>query len=137
MLVAYRPLERETARAVLADGLPRVARYVEVFDDETTGAEVEHVFYRDGALARSMSAADWLATRGPLPAGPTPQQITQAQAAQDAERAKKEQMRASLRAALGPLKGKAPGQWGLPEMRALLAVLLEERGMLDGDGGVG
>lgn len=137
-LVAYRPLERETARVVAEDGLPRVARYVEVFDDDTTGAEVEHVLYMDPAapLPQSMAATDWLATRGPLPAGPTPQQITQALAARDAERAKIEQTKAGIRVALAPMKGKKPAQWTLPEIRDLLAVLLDQAGFLDSDGGV-
>lgn len=101
---------------VAADGLARPCPDRDIPD-------VTHMLFLDGGVVRSCLVEEWGAEQVAL-------------AAKDAERTKKEQMRGSLRAALVPLKGKKPAQWGLPEIRDLLAVLLEEKGLLDGDGAV-
>ena len=56
-------------QAVDHDGLARVAEY----DDDS-----QHVLYVEGDVVRSLLAADWLATRGPLPTDPTPEQVNAA-----------------------------------------------------------
>lgn len=100
--------------AVEVDGLPREAGY----DDGLV-----RMLYRDGAVARSCLLADWPAEQAAL-------------AARDAERQQRTAARAALRAALTPIRGKQPAQWSLPELRDLVAVLLDQAGLLDSDGAV-
>ena len=104
----------QLSNAVLSDGQPRQA----TADDGT-----EHMLFRDGEVVRSVLLADW-------PAEQT------AQAARDAARAKRIALRQSISDAAQAHAGKRANGLTLPELRDLVLVLLEERGMLDDDGNV-
>ncbi len=140
VLSGYRPLDPTAYDAVAADGLPRVARYLEIFTDdagqETTGAEVQHVLYLNGGpLPQSMLASVWLATRGPLPIDPTPQQSADAVAAIEAARVaalaaattKRQQILAIAQSAVGMRVDLLSNI----QVRSLFAVILYEEGALD------
>lgn len=123
-----RLLDPERHFAVERDGLPRVADY----DDGS-----QHVLYLDGDLVRSLAAADWLATRGPLPSDPTPQESAMAIAARETGRATRQAdaiiLRSQIRTAARALAGKKPTQWNTQELRELVALLLHDGGYLEGD----
>lgn len=108
--------------AVEADGKPREARYLTTYDDGTTG-ETQHMLYRDGEVVRSVALTDWPAEQAAL-------------AARDAARAKRLALQASLRTAAQAHRGKDARALTLPELRDLVLILLEERGLLDDDGRV-
>lgn len=137
--ISYHLLEPEKWRAVERDGLSRVARYRTEYDDGTQG-ETQHVLYRDGALVRSMLAADWLAQRGPLPTDPTQTEIDAALAAQEAARVQAAADTAALRQRVLGLAGSAVGiqidALTAGQVRALVALLLWKAGALDRNGAV-
>ena len=116
---------RALADAVAADGLPRIA-------DADDGSA--HVLYLDGGRVRSMLASDW---PPPLPTDPTPEESAAAIAARETERGTRLAdallLRQQIRTAVRTLAGKKPAQWGVPELRALVALLLHEGGYLEGD----
>jgi hypothetical protein len=99
---------------VETDGVPREA----TADDGS-----QHMLFRDGHLIRSCLLADWPAEQAAL-------------AAKEAQRTKRAATQATLRAALTPIAGKKPQQWSVAELRDLVAVLLDQAGMLDADGAV-
>lgn len=117
--------------AVERDGLARVADY----DDDT-----RHVLYFNGGVVQSLSAADWLATRGPLPADPTPEQSAAAIAAREAAEQQAGQEAAALRQQVIVLAQSAVGVRAdlltAPQVRALQAILLWQAGALDKAGAV-
>lgn|SRR5262245_55240876 len=112
--------------AVEGDGLPRVADY----DDG-----VQRVLFLDGALVRSMLAADW---PPPLPVEPTPEQIVQALAAREQARQRAEteatQLRQLVRTKAQSAVGVAIDDLMVGQLRALVAILLHKEGALDKDG---
>jgi len=114
--------------AVARDGLPRVADY----DDGT-----KQVLYLDGDRVRSMDVAAWLATRGPLPADPTPAERAAAIAAREAARQQALADAAALRQQVLTIAQSAVGvrvdQLTAGQVRALFAVLLHKEGALKGD----
>lgn len=113
--------------AVERDHLPRVASY----DDDS-----QHVLYWDGVV-RSLTAAEWLAQRGPLPADPTPEQIAAALAARTQERqqeaADTQALRQALRTRLQSAVGVQVDDLLVGQLRALVAYLLWREGALDAD----
>lgn len=111
--------------AVERDGLPRVGEY----DDGS-----RHVLYLDGAVVRSMPAADW---PPPLPADPTPAEIAAAvaareQAAQQADR-DGAQLRQAIRTRLESLAGKRIDDLLVGELKTLLLYLIAREGGIDKD----
>lgn len=108
--------------AVAADGQPREGHYLTTYDDGAQ-AQTVHMVYRDGPMVRSVPIADWPAEQ-------------QALAARDAERAKHETMNDGLRAAASAHKGKMANQLTFPEMRDIMALWMDERGLVDADGKV-
>ena len=110
----------QIARDVMADGQPREGRYTTVYDDGSTG-ETIHMLYRDGEVVRSVPIADWPAEQ-------------QAQAARDAERQKHQTMNAGLKTAANAHRGKAAALLTFPEIRDIMALWMDERGLLDADG---
>lgn len=139
VLSGYRPLEPTKNAAVAADGLARVARYIEIFTDngqETTGAEVQHVLYLTGDIVQSMSTAAWLATRGPLPLDPTPQQSSAAIGARDATDAAQAARRAARQARVrsGLAVGVDAGALTNPQLLILVKAMADRLGAFDDDG---
>ena len=117
----------EIQEAVGRDGLPRVA--------QANDGTQDVMYLADGAhIAQSMSAAEWLAQRGPLPADPTQAEIDAALAQRDAERQKRQAMSNSLRGAANAHRGKTAALLTLPEMRDIMALWMDEKGLLDADG---
>ncbi len=100
---SYR-LSKDIADLVEADGIPREA-------DDLNDSGTRHMLYRDGEIVHSCLIEEWASVEADL-------------AIKEQARQKREQMRADLRSALAPLKGKRPPQWGIADLRALLAVLL-------------
>lgn len=123
-----RLLTPETHEAVAADGLPRVADY----DDGS-----RHVLYWGGDRVRSLTEAEWLAQRGPLPTDPTPEQSAAAIAARAAAEQQAIQdaaaLRQAIRAKLASAEGKRVDDLLVGELRALLAYLLWREGGIDKD----
>lgn len=117
---AHKLLDPSIHVAVEADGVPREGRYRTTYDDGSQ-AETIHMLYRDGGLVRSVPIADWPAEE-------------QALAARDADRAKHAAMNEGLRTAAERHKGKVASQLTFPEMRDILALWMDERGLLDADG---
>jgi len=114
-------LEPEVALSVAADGVPREGRYATVYDDGSTG-ETQHMLYKDvGGLLHSVPIADW----------PTEQQ---ALAAREAERQKHQAMNVNLRTAANAHRGKAAAVLTFPEIRDIMALWMDEKGLLDADG---
>ena len=112
--------------AVAADGLPRVA---------TATDGTQHVLYlEESGRVRSMDADAW---DGPLPTDPTPAEIDAAIAARETERATRIAdalaLRQQIRTTARALAGRKPAQWGVPELRGLVALLLHEGGYLEAD----
>lgn len=130
-------IEEAKQAAVLRDGLPRVARYLTTYTDGSQ-AETQHVLYREGDVLRSMEAAAWLATRGPLPTDPTQQEIDAAIAAQDAARVQALADAAQLRQQIITLAQSAVGvrvdALTAAQVRALFAIVLWQEGALDKNG---
>lgn len=135
MLESYRLIDPTVHEAVERDHLPRVARYAHVQDGQIVG-EVRHVLYWD-RLVRSLSEADWLAQRGPLPADPTPQQSAAAVAAleqtaqQDAQDAAV--LRQAIRTRLDALAGKRVDDLLVADLKTLLLYLVWREGGIDKD----
>lgn len=104
--------------AVAADGIPREAT-------DIAGSGTKHmIFLNEIGAVESCPIAAWPAEEAAL-------------ALRKAERQQKEAALAALRAALTPIRGKGAAQWSVAEMRDLLAILLDQAGLLDADGGVG
>jgi hypothetical protein len=82
-----------------------------------------HMLFLDGGVVRSVLLNDWPAEQLAL-------------AARDAVRIKRQALRVALRSAAQAHAGKRAGQLTLPELRDLVLILLEERGLLDEDGKV-
>jgi len=118
--VQHTLLEPGVALSVTADGQPREGRYATVYDDGSTG-ETIHMLYRNGEVVQSVPIADWPAEQ-------------QAQAARDAERQKHQTMNAGLKTAANAHRGKAATQLTFPEIRDIMALWMDERGLLDADG---
>jgi hypothetical protein len=112
--------------AVALDHLPRVA---------TAGDASQHVLAWDVDRVRSMSAADWLATRGPLPPDPTPQQTTDAIAAIEAARVAARAAAAAKRQQILTIAQTAVGVridlLTAVQIRALFAVILWKEDAID------
>jgi len=123
----------EIGAAVARDGLPR---------QSTADDASRHVMYLEAneQIARSMPAAEWLATRGPLPTDPTPEQIAAAIAAREQARRQADADRAALRQLVRQKAQSAVGvaidDLTVGQLRALLAILLHNEGALDRDGKV-
>lgn len=96
-------------------------REVQAIDQD--GQTSIHMAFRDGDAVRTVARADWPAEQFTL-------------AARDAARAKRLALRVSLRTAAATHRGKDARALTLPELRDLVLVLLEERGLLDDDGRV-
>lgn len=109
-----RLLDYTIHEAVERDGQPRVGDY----DDGT-----QQMLFKDGDLVRSVELAAWPAEQ-------------QALAQRESARTKRSALRASLRTAAAAHRGKDARALTLPELRDLVLVLLEERGLLDDDGRV-
>lgn len=113
-------LPQEISDAVATDGLPRVAT-------DTLGSGTQHVFFLNArGTVESMLASAWLATRGPLPTDPTPQESAAAiaaraaatqQAAADAAQLR-QQIIALAQSAVGVRLDALTG----PQVRALFAL---------------
>ena len=118
--------------SVRADGLPRVVSAID--QDDTIS---QHVLYLDGDVVRSMLAADWLATRGPLPALPTQQEIDAAIAAREQARLAALADAAALRQAILTIAQSAVGVRAdlltAVQLRALFAIVLWQAGALKND----
>jgi hypothetical protein len=135
-ILSYRPLEPEKSAAVVTDGLPRVARYIEHFDDagvESFGAEVLHVLYLNGGtLPHSMLAADW---PGPLPPDPTLTESAAAIAARETARGNRRAAallrRQGMLALAESAVGVKVGQLTPRQVEALLGVVLLQADALD------
>lgn len=108
-------LDQAIADQVAADGLARQA----TADDGS-----KHMLFWDGTKVRSVRLADWPAEQIKL-------------AAQGATQTKRAALRTQLRTAAQAHVGKSPQQLTLPELRDLVALLLEQAGLLDEDGGIG
>jgi hypothetical protein len=112
--------------AVALDHLPRVA----TADDAS-----QHVLAWDVDRVRSMSVADWLATRGPLPPDPTPQQSADAIAAIEAARVAALAAAAAKRQQILTIAQSAVGirvdQLTAVQLRALFAVILWKEDAID------
>ena len=121
-IVSNHALDPTIHDAVEQDGIPRDGRYRTEYDDGSQ-AETIHMLYRDGGMVRSVPIEGWSAEQ-------------QALAARDADRTKHEAMNASLRSAAATHKGKQATLLTFPEMRDFLALLMDERGLLDSDGKV-
>src|SRR5262245_47007698 len=115
--ISYVALDPSIADAVAADGKPREGRYLTTYDDGTT-AETVHMLYKDGQAIRSVPIADWPAEQ-------------QALAGRDAERQKHQALNDSLRGAAAAHKGKDARQLTFPEIRDIMALWMDERGLLD------
>lgn len=123
-----RLLDYTIHEAVQADGLPRVADY----DDDS-----RHVLYLNGgSVVQSLTAAEWLATRGPLPVDPTPGESAAAIAAREAALAAALAAAATKRAQILAI---AQSTVGIRadlltnlQLRALFGIILWEAGALDG-----
>lgn len=113
----YRLLD-DVTDLVRADGQPRTTRGV-----DQDGAESRHMVFRDGDAVRSCLIEDWPAEQ-------------QALAAREAARTKRAALKQGLRAAAAAHAGKRADALTLPELRDLVALLLEQAGMLDEDGQV-
>jgi hypothetical protein len=115
--------------AVAADGLPRVADY----DDGT-----QQVLFLGGAIVQSMSTADWLTQRGPLPADPTPQQSADAvaarAAAQQAQTAKRAALRTRARTIVSGAVGVDFAALTNAQLLGLVKVMAHRLGAFDDDG---
>ncbi len=131
----HRLLEQNKPDAVALDHLPRVARYLTTYDDESTG-ETQHVLYWD-VIVQSMEAAAWLAQRGPLPTDPTQAQIDAAIAAIQQDATAATAAAAQLRQQIITLAQSAVGVrvdlLTAPQVRALFAIILWEAGALKND----
>jgi hypothetical protein len=111
-------LPEDIYAAVAADGIPREAT-------DIAGSGTKHmIFLNEIGAVESCPIADWSAREAAL-------------ASRTAERQQKEATRQTLHAALTPIQGKDKGQWSLPEVRDLLAILLDQAGLLGAGGGVG
>lgn len=134
-ILSYRPLDSDKAAAVATDSLPRVARYIEHFDDagvESFGAEVLHVLYLadDSGLPRSVLASEW---QGDLPADPTPAESAAAIAARETRRDEaRERRRWRIHLAESAV-GIHVKDLTLPQRTALVELLLLRAGALDDD----
>lgn len=121
-------LPQAVADQVALDGLPRVA----IADDSS-----QHVLYLDGTFVRSMSVADWLIQRGPLPADPTPEQIAAAIAARETATLQAAADAAALRQqilqAAQSTVGVVIDQLTAQQRNALVALLLYKAGAIDKD----
>jgi hypothetical protein len=106
--------------AVERDGLPRLASY----DDGS-----QHVLYLEDGLVRSKPLAEW----GDAPKEPTQAESDAAIQARDAAETTQRQLRRQVRQRARDLKGKKPAEWNANDVKALLALLLLERGYLDGE----
>lgn len=121
-------LSESIARAVAQDGLPRQA----TADDGSI-----HVLYLEAGAVRSMLAQDW---PPPLPADPTPAQITAAIAARSAQAQQDKDDAAALRTRVRTLAQSAVGvqldQLTALQVRALIAMLLHKQGAIDKNGAI-
>lgn len=121
-------LSHEIAQAVAHDGLPRQA----TADDDSV-----HVLYLEAGVVRSMLAADWT---GPLPTDPTPTEIAAARAARDAQAVQDKADATALRTRVLTLAQSAVGvqldQLAVPQIRALIAILLHKQGAIDKSGAI-
>src|SRR5262245_61834063 len=118
--ISHMLLDPSIHEAVAADGQPRSARYLTTYDAGST-AETVQKLYRDGNAVRSV----------PIEAWPTEEQ---ALAARDAERQKHAALNQQLRTAAAAQRGKDARQLTFPEMRDIMALWMDERGLLDADG---
>lgn len=119
----------ETAALVELDGLSRVIA-------DTEGGQYV-MFLNGGNIAQTLTAAEWLAQRGPLPdlAGPTPQQIADAIAARETARQTALAAAATKRAQIVALAQSSVGVrvdlLTNAQIRALFGIILWEAGALD------
>jgi hypothetical protein len=99
-----------------------------------------HVLYLDGDTVRSLVAADWIATRGPLPTDPTPDESAAAIKAREAQQQQDAADAQALRQKVLTLAQSAVGvpvdQLTAVQVRALIAVLLHKAGALDKTGAI-
>lgn len=124
-----RLLNPDTHFAVERDGLPRVGMY----DDG-----LQKVLYLNGGeVVQSLTAAEWLATRGPLPADPTPQEsaaaITARETARQAALADASALRQQVLTIAQSAVGIRVDALTAGQVRALFAILLWKEGALKND----
>ena len=113
--------------AVAADGLSRVADY----DDGS-----RHVLFLGAAgKVQSLATADWIATRGPLPHDPTPEESQAAIAQRETARQQASTDAAALRQQILTLAQSAVGvrliDLTAGQRNALIAILLWKEGAID------
>ncbi len=120
-------LSSDLARAVAADGLPRLA-------EDENGSGTLHVLYLEDDLVHSKLLSAW----GDAPKEPTPAEIDAAMQARAENHLRRAQESLALRQRVRDLAQSAVGVridlLSAPQVRALQAVLLWQAGALDKDG---
>lgn len=126
---SYRLLEDVTDQIRL-DGLPRV-----VLGEDQDGSRQQHVVFLEGESVRSTLASEWV---GPLPTNPTPQQIIDAIAAREQARVQARLDAQALRQQVVQIAQSSVGirfdQLTGNQLRAIVSIILWERGVLDKSG---
>lgn len=124
----FTSLEPEKHTAVALDHLPRVARYA-----DEQGAESRKVLYWTGRRVETLTEAEWLAQRGPLPADPTPQDTAAALTARQQDTQDAAALRAAIRTRLDALVGKRIDDLLVGDLKTLLLYLVWRENGIDKD----